>query len=153
MNTDKHGGERKWTRAAGELNWGNGNGKNSEARLTPIAILLFPISNFHFYPCSSVSIRGFIVFLDGGAMPRYLTQHTLACLTRQGAEALLAKLPAEGEIAARRALVNMVQGKMLLEFDAPSQEALAAWLDAHGWHRDWLLRIEYESRDGKLITV
>jgi hypothetical protein len=86
-------------------------------------------------------------------MARYLTQHTLACLTRQGAEALLEKLPSEGEIAARRAMLNMVQGKMLLEFDAPSQEALEAWLAAHGWHRDWLLRLEYEWQTGKLVVL
>lgn len=86
-------------------------------------------------------------------MARYLTQHSLACLTRQGAEALLQKLPAQGEIAARRALVNMVQGKMLLEMDAPSQDALEAWLAAHGWHFDWMLRIEYESRDSRLVAL
>jgi hypothetical protein len=86
-------------------------------------------------------------------MARYLTQHSLACLTRQGAEALLEKLPREGDIAARRALVNMVQGKMLLEFDAPSQEALEAWLAAHNWHFDWALRIEYEAREGKLVAL
>jgi hypothetical protein len=86
-------------------------------------------------------------------MARYITQHTLACLTRQGAESLAAGLPRTGEIAARRALVNMVQGKMLLEFDAPSQEALDAWLTAHGWHCDWLLRIEYEFDGGKLTVL
>lgn len=45
-------------------------------------------------------------------MPRYLTQHTLACLTRQGAEALAQRMQAGGTARAERVLVNMLEGKM-----------------------------------------
>lgn len=81
-------------------------------------------------------------------MPRYISQHTLACLTRQGAEELSKRLHREGPVSARRVLVNMQEGKMLVEFDAPSREDLEKWLAAEKFHFEWLLRIELESAAG-----
>jgi len=78
-------------------------------------------------------------------MPRYVSQHTLACLTRQGAEELSKKLPRDGPVTARRVLVNMHEGKMLVEFDAPGREELEKWLVTEKYHFDWLLRVELES--------
>jgi hypothetical protein len=83
-------------------------------------------------------------------MPRYLTQHTLACLTRQGAEALAQRMQAGGLAHAERVLVNMVEGKMFVEFHAETREALEAWLQTEGMHFDWLVRIEWEMLSGKL---
>lgn len=83
-------------------------------------------------------------------MPRYLSQHTLACLTRQGANELARRLFAAKPITARRVLVNMQEGKMLVEFEAPSREDLEKHLAAEKFHFDWLLRIEYESSGGDL---
>ena len=77
-------------------------------------------------------------------MPRYLSQHTLACLTRQGAEELARRIMAAKPVAGRRVLFNMQEGKMLIEFDAPSREALEKWLAAEKFHFDWLLRLEFE---------
>jgi len=78
---------------------------------------------------------------------RYLSQHTLACLTRQGAEELTARLYGGGPVAARRVLVNMHEGKMLVEFEAPGREELEKWLGLQKFHFDWLLRVEYESSE------
>lgn len=83
-------------------------------------------------------------------MPRYLTQHTLACLTRQGAEALARRMQAGGPARAERVLVNMLEGKMFVEFRADSREALERWLKSEGMHFDALVRIEWELRDGTL---
>jgi hypothetical protein len=83
-------------------------------------------------------------------MPRYLTQHTLACLTRQGAEQLAARMASARGLTARRVLVNILEGKMLVELEAGDRETLEAWLAAEGFHNDWILRIEYESHDGRL---
>ena len=80
-------------------------------------------------------------------MPRYLTQHTLACLTRQGAEALAQRMQAGG---AERVLVNMLEGKMFAEFRAESREALEGWLKTEGMHFDFLVRIEWEMQGDKL---
>lgn len=86
-------------------------------------------------------------------MARYLSQHTIACLTRQGAEELTARLLAATEIQARRVLLSMHDGKMLVEFEAANREALEKWLAAEKFHFDWLIRIEYETRDGKLTLI
>jgi len=83
-------------------------------------------------------------------MPRYLTQHTLACLTRQGAETLAQRMQAGGLAHAERVLVNMVEGKMFAEFRADSREDLTAYPEVEGMHFDWIVRIEWESREGKL---
>jgi hypothetical protein len=83
-------------------------------------------------------------------MPRYLTQHTLACLTRQGAENLARRMQSGGSAHAERVSVNMVEGKMFVEFHAETREALEAWLKTEGMHFDWLVRIEWEMLEGKL---
>ena len=88
-------------------------------------------------------------------MARYLTQHTLACLTRQGAENLVQKMQAGGPARADRVMVNMLEGKMFVEFRADSREVLEAWLKTEGMHFDWLVRLEWETRgqDGKLYSA
>ena len=83
-------------------------------------------------------------------MPRYLTQHSLACLTRQGAEALARRLQAGGTTHADRILVNMTEGKLIAEFQAQTRESLEAWLNSEKMHYDWIVRIEWELRNGQL---
>jgi hypothetical protein len=78
-------------------------------------------------------------------MARYISQHTLACLTRQGAEKLTRRLHDGKQVTARRVLVNMQEGTMLVEFEAPGRPELENWLRAEKVHFDWLLRIEFES--------
>jgi hypothetical protein len=86
-------------------------------------------------------------------MPRYLSQHTLACLTRQGAEELSKRILSAKSVTARRVLVNMQEGKMLAEFDAPSREEMEKWLATEKFHFDWLLRVEYETENGTLQPI
>ena len=86
-------------------------------------------------------------------MARYLTQHTLACLTRQGAEALARRMQAEGPVRAERVLVNMMEGKMIAEFRAESREALEEWLKREKMHFDWAVRVEWEMREGRLESA
>jgi hypothetical protein len=63
-------------------------------------------------------------------MARYLSLHTLACLTRQGAEQLSARFAEAKLFSTRRVLMNSLEGKMLVEFDAPDREVLEKWLAA-----------------------
>jgi len=86
-------------------------------------------------------------------MPRYISQHTLACLTRQGATELVRRVHAATLVTARRVVVNMQEGKMLIEFEAPAREELEEWLATEKFHFDWLLRIELESADGELRPI
>ncbi len=86
-------------------------------------------------------------------MPRYISFHSLACLTRQGAEQLAIRIAAASGITARRIQVNMVEGKMLVEVEAPDRESLEAWFRAERFHYDWLMRAEWEFEQGKLTPV
>ena len=86
-------------------------------------------------------------------MPRYLSQHTIACLTRQGAEELAVRLHAAAAVRTVRVLLCLQDGKMLVEFEAGSREELEKWLAGEKFHFDWIVRIEYESREGKLAPV
>jgi hypothetical protein len=86
-------------------------------------------------------------------MPRYLSQHTIACLTRQGAEELAKRLHAASAVRTLRVLLCLQDGKLLVEFEAASREELEKWLAAEKFHFDWILRVEYESREGKLAPV
>ena len=86
-------------------------------------------------------------------MARYLSQHTLACLTRQGAAELVRQVHAATQVTARRVLLNMQEGKMLIEFEAPDRAELEKWLAEQKFHFDWLLRIEFESVDGDLRPI
>ena len=86
-------------------------------------------------------------------MARYISQHTLACLTRQGAAELFSRLQGAGPISAQRVLVNLQEGKMLVVFDAPGREELEKWLAAERFHFEWLLRVELDSDGGDLQPV
>jgi len=86
-------------------------------------------------------------------MPRYLSLHTLACLTRQGADELTARLHRATSVKTHRVLVSLYDGKMLVEYEAPSREALEQWLVAEGFHCDWVIRAELESTGGALQPI
>jgi len=86
-------------------------------------------------------------------MPRYLSLHTLACLTRQGAEQLITRLAAADGVTMQRAQINMIEGKMLLEFDSPDRDTLEKWFRDEGFHYDWVFRVEFEARGSKLEPV
>lgn len=86
-------------------------------------------------------------------MPRYISQHTLACLTRQGAAELTKRILAAKSVTVRRVVVNMQEGKMIAEFEAVNREQLEKWLAAEKFHFDWLLRLEYETVEGILQPI
>lgn len=60
-------------------------------------------------------------------MSRYLSQHTLACLTRQGAAELVRQIRMSTEITVKRVLLNMQEGKMLIELEAPNHDEIEKW--------------------------
>ena len=86
-------------------------------------------------------------------MPRYISLHTLACLTRQGAAQITERVFSASAVRARRVQVNMLEGKMLVEFEASDRDTLEVWFQAEGFHYEWLLRIEFESESGSLVSV
>ncbi len=86
-------------------------------------------------------------------MARYVSMHTLACLTRQGAEEIARKLTAAPGVTVRGLDWNMTEGKLVAEFEAADRPTLEQWLSSLGMHYEWLLRIEYETVGGRLIPT
>ncbi|HWP83854.1 MAG TPA: hypothetical protein VNN17_01575 [Terriglobia bacterium] len=78
-------------------------------------------------------------------MPRYLTSHNMACMTRQGAKELAGRLRAATEVEFLRLLANMTEGQLIGEFEAPSRQALEGWFQQNGIHYEWLRRIDFEA--------
>ncbi len=87
-------------------------------------------------------------------MPRFLSLHTLACMTRQGAQALVAQLAAPGSpVSLRRTAWDFVEGKMIAELEAPDRQTAECWLVEKGMSPQWLMRIEYESEGSEWKAV
>lgn len=56
-------------------------------------------------------------------------------------------------VTAARVLVNMIEGKMLVEFEATDRETLEQWLKSQGFHCEWVMHVELESQGGRLVAV
>lgn len=82
-------------------------------------------------------------------MPRYVSLHALGCLPKPAFASLCATLFASGA-SARRVVAGQVGEKMLVEFDAPDADAAQAWLRANKLSPQWVLRLDYESTDGRV---
>ena len=82
-------------------------------------------------------------------MPRYVTSHNMACMTRQGARQLAEQIrttaPASGDVEFLRLLANMTEGQLIGEFNAASREAMEGWMKRSGIHYEWLRRIDFEA--------
>jgi hypothetical protein len=77
----------------------------------------------------------------------------LGCLTRQDVTELVRQVNAATLVQERRILLNMQEGKMLIEFEASDRTELEKWFVVQKLHFDWILRIESESVDGELRSV
>jgi hypothetical protein len=77
-------------------------------------------------------------------MPRYLSQHTIACMTRQALEALVAELKRDQKVKCVRFVSDSLEGKLLCEFDAPDKETVLAFLEKHRMVPQWVMRAERE---------
>jgi hypothetical protein len=78
-------------------------------------------------------------------MPRYLTSHNMACMTRQGARQLAEQMRASTDVEFLRLVANMTQGQLIGEFQAASRDAMEAWMKKSGIHYEWLSRIDFEA--------
>ncbi|MBI3896304.1 MAG: hypothetical protein HY313_10295 [Acidobacteria bacterium] len=78
-------------------------------------------------------------------MPRYITGHNIACMTRQGAQELAKLMRSSPEAGFLRFLVSLTDGQLIAEFDAASREALEEWMKEAGIHREWIFRIDIEA--------
>lgn len=79
-----------------------------------------------------------------GVMSRYISQHTIACLTRQALEALIVELQRDETVETIRCVTDSLEGKLLCEFEAPDKETVVAFLTCHNMRPQWVMRVERE---------
>lgn len=79
-----------------------------------------------------------------GAMPRYISQHTIACLTRQALQSLVAELKRDETVKTIRCVSDSLEGKLLCELEAPDKETVIAFLNVHNMRPQWVMRVENE---------
>jgi len=77
-------------------------------------------------------------------MPRYISDHTIACLTRQALQALIADLKRDATVKCVRFVSDSLEGKLLCEFEAPDKETALAFLAIHNMRPQWVMRVENE---------
>ena len=77
-------------------------------------------------------------------MPRYISHHTVACLTHQALEALIVKLKRDETVKCVRFVFDSLEGKLLCEFEAPNKETVLSVLKAHRMEPQWVMRVENE---------
>jgi hypothetical protein len=78
-------------------------------------------------------------------MPRYISQHTIACITRQYLEGLIGELKRDDKaVKCVRFVSDSLEGKLLCEFEAPDKETVLAFLNVHQMRPQWVMRVEQE---------
>jgi hypothetical protein len=78
------------------------------------------------------------------SMPRYISQHTIACLTRQALQAVVAGLKRDETVTIVRCVSDSLEGKLLCEFEAPDKETVVAFLSVHNMRPQRVMRVENE---------
>jgi hypothetical protein len=77
-------------------------------------------------------------------MPRYISQHTIACLTRQALQAIIADLKRDATVTTIRCVSDSLEGKLLCEFEAPDKETVVVFLSVLNMRPQWVMRVENE---------
>jgi Trk K+ transport system NAD-binding subunit len=77
-------------------------------------------------------------------MPRYISQHTIACMTRQALEKLIAELRRDETVKCVRFVSDSLEAKLLCELEAKDKDTVIAFLNAHNMNPQWVMRVEQE---------
>lgn len=79
-------------------------------------------------------------------MARYLTTHTVACASRRRARQVALSLAARStdDVHFVRLLVNLADGPLFGEFEAPGPEQLLGWLERQNLPCDAIRRVDSE---------
>jgi hypothetical protein len=83
-----------------------------------------------------------------GEMPLYFSAHTTACLTKQALKELMKGLLNGKQVKVRRCVSSQIGGRMLTEVEAPDQQTLEKFFQAHYVNCEWIMRIDLDAKEG-----
>lgn len=90
-------------------------------------------------------------------MPKFVSTHVIACMTRQDVAQLLKRFREEGnvEVSNIRVLCDTLSGRMVCEWEARDSVALVEWLKKCNVQLrgtgEWVMTVQYESVDDELV--
>jgi len=80
-------------------------------------------------------------------MPKYISVHTIACMTRRQVQQLVTIVQQAADVKNLRVCASLLDGKMVCEWEAESKDQIEAYWKTVNIHFDQLLRIEYDSTE------
>ncbi len=92
-------------------------------------------------------------------MPKFITTHAIACMTRQDVARLLKRFREEAtaDVKNIRVLCDTLSGRMVCEWEARDRTLLIAWLKGCNVQLrgsgEWLMSVQYESAGDELIAL
>ena len=84
-------------------------------------------------------------------MALYFSAHTTACLTKQALKELMEQLLTATEVKVRRVVSSQLGGRMLTEVEALDQSTLEKFFAARYINCEWIMRIDVDAGDGKVV--
>ena len=91
-------------------------------------------------------------------MPKFISTHAIACMTRQDVARLLKRFKEEenADVSSIRVLCDTLSGRLVCEWEARNSVTLIEWLKKCNVQirgtGEWLMTVQYESIDGELVV-
>ena len=91
-------------------------------------------------------------------MPKFVSAHVIACMTRQDVARLLKRFKEEENSDVRniRVLCDTLSGRMICEWEASNRPTLIEWLKKCNVQirgtGEWIMAVQYESVDDQLVV-
>ncbi len=92
-------------------------------------------------------------------MPKFVSAHIIACMTRQDVERLAKRFSDEESdgIKSLKVQCDTVLGRMVCEWEAPDRDALVEWLKKRHVHfrgdSEWVMRVQLETVDNEVTRL
>ena len=92
-------------------------------------------------------------------MPKFVSAHIIACMTRQDVEKLVKRFIEEESDGVKNLKVqcDTILGRMVCEWEAPDRNTLVEWLKERHVHfrggGEWVMRVQIEAVEGDVARL
>lgn len=92
-------------------------------------------------------------------MPKFVSAHIIACMTRQDVEKLVRRFAEESSDGVKnlRVQCDTMLGRMICEWEAPDVGTLVKWLEKRNVRfrgsDEWVMRVQLEAAEGVMAVL
>jgi hypothetical protein len=92
-------------------------------------------------------------------MPKFVSAHIIACMTRQQVERLAKQFMEEESdgVKSLRVQCDTMLGRMVCEWEAPDRNTLVEWLKKRHVHfrggGEWVMHVQIEAVEGDVVRL